>query len=65
VRKVIFAIHLKKRALNADDFDLQSLAVASKGFSGAEIEQTVVSGLYSIIGKPGKLTNQILLDIIR
>ena len=65
VRKEIFAIHLKKRGLNPANFDLQTLASASKGFSGAEIEQAVVSGLYSIVGKSGKLTNQILLDVIQ
>ena len=51
VRKEIFAIHLKKRGLNPANFDLQTLASVSKGFSGAEIEQAVVSGLYSIVGR--------------
>lgn len=47
IRAQIFAIHLKKRSLNPDRFDLVALADASEGFSGAEIEQAVVSGLYS------------------
>lgn len=62
IRKQIFAIHLEKRQLNPDDFNLSALAEASEGFSGAEIEQAVVSGLYSALGGRGCLENQLLLD---
>jgi len=47
VRWTIFTIHLEKRELNPKDFDLSLLVQASDGFSGAEIEQAVVAGLYS------------------
>jgi len=47
VRADIFAIHLAKRELKPKDFDLAALAAASDGFSGAEIEQAIVSGLYA------------------
>ena len=43
----IFRIHLDKRQLCADDFDLEQLAQASEGFAGAEIEQAVVAAIYS------------------
>ena len=46
-RTEIFAIHLRKRKLNPDDFDLKVLTAAADGFSGAEIEQAVVSALYA------------------
>jgi AAA+ superfamily predicted ATPase len=46
-RAAIFAIHLNKRALDPAGFDLDRLATASEGFSGAEIEQAVVAALYS------------------
>jgi SpoVK/Ycf46/Vps4 family AAA+-type ATPase len=46
-RSEIFSIHLAKRDLKAADFDLPALAAASEGFSGAEIEQAIVSGLYA------------------
>ncbi len=46
VRQEIFAIHLAKRELHPDGFDGHLLAQSSAGFSGAEIEQVVVSGLY-------------------
>ena len=47
VRWTIFRIHLQKRSLNPQAFDLSILVDASEGFSGAEIEQAVVAGLYS------------------
>lgn len=46
VREEIFAIHLRKRGREPSEFALTRLAEASAGFSGAEIEQAVVSGLY-------------------
>ncbi len=46
VRRKIFEIHLNKRGLDVTDFDLDALAEHSEGFSGAEIEQAVVAGLY-------------------
>lgn len=33
-----------------ESFDLQALAEASEGFSGAEIEQAIVSALYDALG---------------
>jgi len=46
-RRRIFEIHLRRRRLNPADYDLEALASASAGFSGAEIEQAVVAGLYA------------------
>ena len=47
VRETIFQIHLQKRELDPEEFDLTQLVSASEGFSGAEIEQAIVAGLYS------------------
>jgi len=46
-RKTIFAIHLAKRRQEPSAFELEQLAAATAGFSGAEIEQAVVSALYA------------------
>ncbi len=46
-RREIFAIHLHKRDLAPETFDLEGLALAAEGFSGAEIEQAVVAACYS------------------
>lgn len=45
-RALIFAIHLKKRKAIAEQFDTARLAELSDGFSGAEIEQAIVSASY-------------------
>jgi ATPase family associated with various cellular activities (AAA) len=46
-RADIFTIHLKKRGLKPEDFDLKNLATTADGFSGAEIEQAIVSAQYA------------------
>jgi SpoVK/Ycf46/Vps4 family AAA+-type ATPase len=45
-RQEIFFIHLKKRHWDSDLFDLPRLARETDGFSGAEIEQVIIAGLY-------------------
>jgi hypothetical protein len=50
VRGEIFAMHLARRKLEPAGFDLPALAAASDGFSGAEIEQTIVCALYDAAG---------------
>jgi hypothetical protein len=44
-RLEIFKVHLKKRELDPDDFDLDKLVDKSKDFSGAEIEGAVKDGV--------------------
>ncbi len=46
-RREVLALHLHKRDLDPDSFDLDALSEASEGFSGAEIEQAIVAGLYA------------------
>jgi len=65
IRKEILIIHLKKRELNPENFDLTKISAACEGFSGSEIEQVIVSGFYSIIGGYKQLTTEILLDEIK
>lgn len=45
-RAEIFAIHLRNRGRDPARFDTGRLAALARGFSGAEIEQAVVAGLY-------------------
>lgn len=47
VRSDILQIHLRKRGLDPSTCDLPQLVQATEGFSGAEIEQGVVSALYA------------------
>ncbi len=45
-RAQIFHVHLKRRNQNVENFNLVNLAKAARDFSGSEIEQAVVSGLF-------------------
>lgn len=47
IRTEIFAIHLRQRNFDPARFDLQTLATLSEKFSGAEIEQAVVTAIYT------------------
>ena len=46
-RKSIFAIHLKKKGQNPNDFSLDRLAHDSLGFNGAEIEECVNEAMFA------------------
>lgn len=62
VREDIFRIHMKKRDINPDDFDLKKLAILSEGFSGAEIEQAVVSATYASQANDRSVRQSLILE---
>ncbi len=64
-RKEIFAIHLKKRKRNPKLFDLETLADVSEGFSGAEIEQAILSGLHMVFGTKEDITTEHIIKAIQ
>ena len=64
-RKEIFLIHLNKRNHLADNFDLERLSNQSDGFSGSEIEQAVVAGLYSALAESTTLNTDILVEELK
>jgi len=61
VRAIIFRIHLVKRDIDPMTFNLAYLAEISDGFTGAEIEQTIVSATYRAAAAQ-ELVTQILLE---
>lgn len=63
-RKLIFKIHLKKRGRDPATYDTDKLAAVSKGFSGAEIEQAVVSALHAAFAANQTLTTEGLVKAI-
>src|SRR6266851_3957048 len=66
-RREIGAIHVKRRGRDASQFDLDKIAEKSEGFTGAEIEQAVVSALfdeYDRHGSAGVLTTEGVLHSI-
>ncbi len=56
-RREIFAIHLARRGRDPLEFDLNQLAVAAEGFSGAEIEQVIIDALYDAFEDNRELTD--------
>jgi AAA+ superfamily predicted ATPase len=60
-RETIFAIHLRKRRRDKSQFDISRLVAASDGFSGAEIEQAIISGLYQAFSANSECTTEHLL----
>ncbi len=65
VRAALFELHLKKRGRDVKTFDLPKLAAGSDGFSGAEIEQVIVAGLYTAFAQKQQLSTDVLLAEIR
>jgi hypothetical protein len=63
-RKQIFSIQLAKRKRSPADFDLEKVAAAAKGYSGAEIDAAVQGGLYAAYSEKKQLSTQSLLDAL-
>jgi len=63
-RKEIFRIHLNRRRREADKFDLEALAGASKNFSGAEIEEAINSALYDAFYAKQEITTDSILTTL-
>ena len=59
-RRTIFEIHLNKRDKECSNFDLDMLSEQTEGFTGSEIEQLVVSGLYTAFSEGKELDDEIL-----
>lgn len=64
-RQDIFRIHIERRARDPSKFDLAALAAASVGFSGAEIEQAVISALYDVFYARTDLTTEAVIAALR
>jgi ATP-dependent 26S proteasome regulatory subunit len=64
-RREIFAIHILKRRRDPELFDLDRLAAAAAGLSGAEIEQAVISGLYDAFEAGRDLTGADILHSLQ
>jgi SpoVK/Ycf46/Vps4 family AAA+-type ATPase len=64
-RHAIFRIHLKKRGRDPKSFDIAGLCEAADGFSGAEIEQAIVSAMYNAFSSKNELTSKHIFDALR
>lgn len=64
-RREIFRIHLQRRQREPAQFDLDALSNASEGFSGSEIEQSVIAGLYYAFGEGVELQQSHLMRALQ
>jgi SpoVK/Ycf46/Vps4 family AAA+-type ATPase len=55
-RREILGIHVAKRRRDPAAFDLDALAAGTEGFSGAELEQAIVSALYDAFAEKVELS---------
>ena len=62
VREEILAIHLRRRSQCPEGLDLARVAASTDGFSGAELEQLVVSGFYAAHAREESLSEQHLIE---
>jgi len=63
-REEIFRIHLRKRGFEPESFAPAMLAHSAKGFSGAEIEQAVLSASFEALAQNRKMLQQDLMEAI-
>jgi SpoVK/Ycf46/Vps4 family AAA+-type ATPase len=63
-RRMIFSIHLKKRGRDPKKFDLDKLSAAAEGYSGAEIEQALLSAMQSAFSSRADVTSEAICDAL-
>ncbi len=64
-REQVLGIHLKRRKRDPSKFDLPGLAKECRDFSGAEIEQAVVSALFAAFSEHKELSDQHIICEIK
>jgi ATP-dependent 26S proteasome regulatory subunit len=64
-RKQIFSIQLNKRKRNPGSFDLDRVAAAARGYSGAEIDAAVQAAMYAAYSQKTEVTTEHLLNALR
>ncbi|WP_415894644.1 AAA family ATPase [Neptuniibacter sp. PT34_22] len=65
IRFKIFDIHLKRQGVDVSNFDFKRLIEESVGFSGAEIEQAVISAFYTAHAQNVELDQALLHTELR
>ncbi len=64
-RKDIFNIHLIKRGRNPENFDVNSFAQNTDGFSGSEIEELVISAMYDSFEENREVNSNDIINTIK
>ena len=64
-RKQIFSIQLSRRKRNPAEFNLDQVATAARGYSGAEIDAAVQTSMYAAYSSKQTLSTQGLIDALK
>ncbi|RJQ31808.1 MAG: AAA family ATPase [Actinobacteria bacterium] len=64
-RRDILNIHLKRRNINIEVIDTNEIADLTEGFSGSELEQLILSSMYSVASTSGNISNEIIKEEIK
>lgn len=64
-RRAIFAIHLARHKQNSANFDLDRLASAAAGYSGAEIDAAVQTAMYASFSSKKPLATEDLIQAVQ
>lgn len=65
VRRAMLSIHLKKRLYEPADFNLEELVAVTDGYTGAEIEQAVLSAMHLAFSRGQKMTTSDLHEAVK
>lgn len=57
-RRQILSVHLRRRGRDPSKFDLPGLAETADAFTGSELEQAVVSGLFAAFAEKSDLADE-------
>jgi len=64
-REQILKIHLKKRNFDPQKFDLKQISAAAVNFSGAEIEQAIISALYRASSEKENISSRLIIEQLK
>jgi ATP-dependent 26S proteasome regulatory subunit len=64
-REEVFRIHIAKRGRDPEKFDLSALVAESRNFSGAEVEEAIISALYDAFYGGTELATEHVLAALR
>jgi SpoVK/Ycf46/Vps4 family AAA+-type ATPase len=64
-RKEIFRVHLAKRKIDIDKFDLDTLSRSAAGYSGAEIEEAIISAMFDAFYEKQQLSTERLINSLQ
>ena len=61
-REEIFRIHVSRKNRNPENFDLPALARATAGYTGSEVEQVVIAGMFRAFSRDKDIDTDVLLE---